>query len=303
MLEGAVERSDREVDQETTRDRYEYLLGSDEVLHRRDVKTGHVDRLVDGGWIPRLISRRGTPSVCGPEEGMLHSHVDTYLLGSLTEKTLTWRLAPRARLARCWVRRIIRPPLGGGAMADFSEESYERTRRTYEEMLDGTTAEDLEELREAALRGCQRQVDRISLIEQRANFFLGTAGLTTTLVLANAGLLVGAGKLHAPWLGLSIAALAVASACAIAAGFCAIQAAMLTFARIGQDSPGALFDHVGKRGTNLLKAYLATLLINQEREWVIGEWKMHRVATARRLFLGVIGGVVLLTAFVLLEAV
>jgi hypothetical protein len=82
-----------------------------------------------------------------------------------------------------------------------------------------------------------------------------------------------------------------------------MQAVMLTFMRATPDSPGALFDHVEKKGEGLLRTYVASLLVAQEREWKICDWKIDRVATARRLFLGVIGGVVLLTAFVLLEAV
>ena len=54
--------------------------------------------------------------------------------------------------------------------------------------LFAATHSGLEELLHQAETGYEHQRQRSSTLEQRANFFLGAAGLTTTLVLANAGL-------------------------------------------------------------------------------------------------------------------
>ena len=159
------------------------------------------------------------------------------------------------------------------------------------------------ELRDEALRGYQKQADRGTAIEQRANFFLGATGLTTSLVLGNAGLLLGTARLQAPWLGLAMGALAIASACSVVAGLRAMQAAMFTFGRAAPDGPSELFHRGELRGDPLTRAYAGSLLAAQDREAIVSDWKVARVKTARRLFLGVIGGIVLLTVFVLLEAI
>jgi hypothetical protein len=280
----------------------EYSLGKESVLMRRKGANGPTDRLVNGGWVLtfrwRLFRRPAWRSL---DPNGLREHMWGYLVSDLDSTAFSWR-HPWTRVSRSRLWRWIVPPLAGGATAHLPREAFERSQSIYTDQLSGPAAEDMAELREEALRGYQKQADRCTAIEQRANFFLGAAGLTTSLVLGNAGLLIGTGKLHAPWLGLAMGALSVASVCAIAAGFRALQAAMYTFGRAAPNGPNELIRRGKLRGDELIRAYAGALLAAQDREAIVSDWKVARVKTARRLFLGVIAGVVLLTAFVLLEA-
>jgi hypothetical protein len=192
------------------------------------------------------------------------------------------------------------PPANGGT--NFGPENIHaifRSRDAFAEGLVYAQGGDLTELKEEALRGLQYQRDRVSATDQRASFFLGAAGLSTSLVLANAGLLVGTGRLHAPWLGLAVGALGMASISAVVAGFRAIQATMFDFGRM---LPHNAMRRRELTGDELARAYTANLLAAETRERAIADWKGDRLRSARRWFLGAMTGVVLLTVFVLVEA-
>ena len=159
----------------------------------------------------------------------------------------------------------------------------------------------LEELKEQALLGYEHQRERIAAVEQRANFFLGAAGLTTSLVLANAGLLLGASKLGSTYRVLAAAVLAAASLCAIAAGLRALQATMITFIRAPPNGVPRLMKRRHLSKDELLHAYIAALVVGQHRLSVIADWKIGRMKEARRWFVLVTVAIVVLTGFVLAD--
>jgi len=272
-------------------------------LVRRHRSSERAERLVDGLWI---TVRRGTVTSSSSEwkklgTDELERHVRRYLLDDPAAEGVGWR-TPWDRMRRSMPGRWVFSPLKGGSSKRLARGVAKRSRRAYAEQLSEATGNDLRELKEEVLLGYEHQRERITGIEQRATFFLGAAGLTTSLVLANAGLLLGDDKLGSPWLGLAIAALAVASVCAIAAGVRAMQATMITFVRTPPNAVTTVVNRRGLKGDALLRAYVGALLVAQARAGVIGDWKVRRLASARRWFVAAIVGVVVLTAFVLVDA-
>jgi hypothetical protein len=192
------------------------------------------------------------------------------------------------------------PPLEGGAFRnELGPDTMSRSVQAYAENLGNPGSDELLLLRDEAAAGYDQQSARCLGIEQRANFFLGASGLTTSLVLANAGVLIGAGKLASPWLQLSIVALGMASTCAIAAGFRAMQATMSTFGRIPPNSVVKISRRSRLSGDKMGRLYIAANFVGAHRENVVGNWKIARLSAARRWFLGTMCAIALLTVFVL----
>jgi hypothetical protein len=287
--------------------RYEFRRRrSDWTLLRVDAVDGRgVERLVDGRWIdarrPRSFDDEGVWARIS--EKQLRWHARRYLIADLGAPGMGWqgRFGERFRRGALW--RWAVPPLKGGATKGLPPATADRSRDAYAESLAKTKGPELAELKEEALLGYEHQRARATGVEQRANYFLGAAGLTTSLVLANAGLLLGTGKLQTPWLGLSAGALGLASVCAVAAGVRALQASMITFVRSPPNNAVKVLSRRKLKGDDLTRAYLGALLVAQVRAGAVGDWKIARLGSARRWFVGVILGIVLLTAFVLAEAV
>lgn len=254
-----------------------------------------------GGW---ARSRRWSRArLSRLREDALALHVRRYLLGNLTGEALGWRTDLRGRLRRSAFGRRVAPPLKAGAGRRLTGSAAERSRLAHAELLKSTERPELAELREQALTGYEHQRERSAETERRANFFLVTAGLTTSVVLANAGLLLGADRLHAPWRTLAAAALAAASVCAIASGLRAMQAMMVSFLRTPPNSVDRILNRRSVVSDALAGLYVAALLAAQGRAGTIGDWKINRLRDARRWFVGAIGAVVLLTGCVLADAV
>jgi hypothetical protein len=161
---------------------------------------------------------------------------------------------------------------------------------------------DLDQLKEEAETGYAHELGRNTTAEQRANFFLAAAGLSTTVILANAGLLVGSNRLNPPWLLPGAATLALATCCAIVSGFRAMQVSVSQFQRIWPTNGGEIRARNERHGGSRTRAYVAMLLVACDRESALAEWKFARLRSARRWFLGMIGSLALLTAVVLAEA-
>jgi hypothetical protein len=260
------------------------------------------ERLVNGRWVavPRRSAGRDDCQVL--DEGKLALHVRQYLLGDLDGPPVRWRddFRERLRRTRFWLR--LNPPLKGGASRRLAKGAAERSRRAYAELLEEVAGAELTEMRDQALLGYEQQRQRGAGTEQRANFFLAASGLTTSLVLANASLLLGSSKLDSPLRQLAALALGAASACAIGAGLRAMQAMMISFFRAPPNGVDRIFDRRTAHGDSLTRLYVGALLVGQARAGAIGDWKVNRLRDARRWFLGAIVGVVLLTSFVLIEA-
>jgi hypothetical protein len=272
--------------------------GSDDALARFRT-TARVELLVDGAWVlvrkPRAFDRWMRLS-----DEQLRVHARDYLVEGFGSARVEVR-GLRQRIRRWGIARRMFPPLHGGATKGIDAALLDRVRdhRTLE--LARASGGTLVELREEAMRGHQILADRCALLEQRANFFLGAAGLTSSLVLANAGLLLGTGKLTEPWLGMAAVFLAIASLCAAAAGLRAMQAAMSTFVRTTPNGVTQVSQRAALRGHSQVRAYVGSLLVAQNREEVVGNWKLFRLKAARRWFLAAIVGVFFLTSVVLVD--
>jgi hypothetical protein len=280
-----------------------YRRKRDYALFRKSSRDARLERLVDGAWTsvdaPYDVGADGWEKL---DAQTLALHVQQYLLGDLDQPPVDEQGTRREQLRRFPFWLWLNPPLKGGASRRLPPGAAERSRRAYAERLEDVTEPELKELKEQALIGYEQQRQRSAGTEQRANFFLAASGLTSSLVLANGSLLLGTSKLHSPWLQLAAMALGVASFCAIAAGLRAMQAMMITFFRTPPNGVDRVFNRRLASGDQLMRLYLAALLVAQARAGAIGDWKVNRLRGARRWFLAAIVGVVLLTAFVLAEA-
>lgn len=281
---------------------YEFFEASG-ILVRRQKGKASLERLVRGRWVsiraPRDFGQPGSEWEEKSEQ-QLQAFVRKHFILDLGADPVP-KHEKRERLVRGAVWRIYDPPLRGGSMRRPGKRLFERSRQAFAELLSSSEATVLEDLKEQALLGYEHQRERISAVEQRANFFLGAAGLTTSLVLANAGLLLGAGKLGSTWRVLAAATLAVASLCAIAAGLRALQATMVTFIRAPPNGVPRVMKRRGLPKDELLHAYIAALLVGQHRLSAIADWKIGRMKEARRWFVIVTLGIAVLTGFVLAD--
>ncbi len=275
---------------------------TDKTLLRIDAN-GCVERLVDGLWVkarrPRALDNQTRWERMGARELGLHAR--RFLVENLAAEGIGWRGSTfRARVRRGAVARWINPPPHGGAVQfSLDPPAVRRTEGIYMRQLRRAGGDDLERLSEQAITGTQQQRERSARIDQRANFFLGASGLTTSLVLANAGLLLGTGKLEPPWLQSAACALGIASFCAVVAGYRAMQATMSTLSRPSPNSAPLVTRRAKMSGDELTRAHMAALFVAENRERSFSDWKLVRLSEARRWFVGVILGVVVLTVVVL----
>ena len=259
------------------------------------------DRLVDGEWIWRKAPVE-PPEWTQLSENELRFHVRRYLTEDLMSPRVHYWQHPFRRLRLSAVGRWALPALKGGAARKIDKNSADRARDSYTKSLGMAGEVDRTGLKEQAEAGLEQQQQRGSGAEQKANFFLGAAGLTTSLVLANAGLLVGTDKLHDPWRIWAAAALILASICALISGVRALQAAMATFSRTPPNSVGRLLGRMKTDKDEFQRCHIAALLVAQGRAGTVADWKIERMSAARRWFAGVVAGVILLTGFVLANA-
>ena len=263
---------------------------------------GNVELLVDGEWIPILRPFRFRRWIRLSDE-QLRFHAEAFLIDNIDAPPATG-LGWRGRGRRWGFMRRLYPPLPGGARRHPGNPTFGAVRRHRAKQLPRIRAEaDLTDLREQALLGHATLADRCAVMEQRASFFLAAAGLGTSLVLANSGLLLGTGRLNDPWLYLAALCLAVSAFCAVVAGLRAMQAAMTTFTRATPNSVAGVIERADLAGRKVIRAHVGALLVAQNREEVIGTWKMARLKAARTWFLAAVVGVAALTAVVLGDVV
>jgi hypothetical protein len=273
------------------------------VLVRQQISDGSVHRLVDGEWVRAFGFRLFEPSrMKEMNDDALRNHVRRYIVVSLTAPALGWdRPIRRGKRGAIW-RWLVPPTRGGTSRRSLDHDAVERSRTSYERILRDLSGADLVQVEEQATMGLEHQRQRGSGAEQRANFFLGAAGLTTTLILTNVSFLIGDEKLDDPWLAIAAGVLAIASICALVCGGRALQAAMLTFSRTPPNAVTKILSRRELRGDELRRAYVASVLVAQARATVVGDWKIARLGQAREWFLGVILGAVGLSACVLFGA-
>jgi hypothetical protein len=272
----------------------------DEAL-ARFTSTRNIELLVDGEWV-RVWKPLRFKRWVRLSDADLREHANAFLVGGFGGPSAS-ELECGERLWRYGIGRWLFPPPPGGVHRNLSDKTIAQVREQRIGELPPAGVTDLAELKEEALRGHAMLADRCAVLEQRANFFLGAAALTSSLVLANSGLLLGTGKLSNPWLSLAAGFLAFSSLCAVVAGLRAMQAAMTSFVRTTPSGVFAILSRAGLSGRNLGRAYVGALLVAQNREEVIGDWKLERLKSARRWFLAALVGVAFLAITVLADAV
>jgi hypothetical protein len=288
----------RQLAKDACRD-YEFFKAGGSLLRRSE---GKVERLVWGRWVRVRSLRRERRS--GWEKlnaERLGWHIRKYLIDDPGSEGATPRSSFGDWRRRSALWRFFNPPLDGGAVKRPSSALFIRSRDAYTELMTEAHTTTLSDLKYEAEQGYQHQRTRSATAEQRSTFFLGAAGLTTSLVLVNAGLLLGDESLEAPWRHLAAVALAVASICAIASGLRALQATMITFIRSPPNAVARIVKRRRLSESRRPRAYIAALLVGQQRLSVIANWKIARMKEATRWFLGAIAAVVLLTIFVLVD--
>jgi len=290
--------------------RYEFRRSTgDRALIRRgppdDSDSKQVFRLVTGRWIrQRRLDFDDLDTWEEIEDKELRWHVRRYLIRTLDAPAMSWEWGElRARFGRGALGRWWNPPLRGGATSVVKPGLADRSRLAYKQRLEATAGDELTAIVEQARMGLDSQRERSAGVEQRANFFLGAAGLTTSLVLANAGLLLGDSKLESPWIYLAVAALAIASGCAVLAGFRALQAAMYTFVRTPAYETKRILERRNLDLDEARRREVGALLVAQARTKTIADWKVARLKEARRWFLRTTIGIVVLTLLVLASVV
>jgi hypothetical protein len=271
-------------------------------------RSGHVDRLVDGHWIE--VTRRPAHDdlrIWRPiEEQDLARRVRRFQLADLNSERIAARPGSRRRSLRAtavWAWLI--PPLQGGAARKLTiGKVQKRCRDSYVEDLRGVKGDDLLEIKAQILDGYEAALERISRVEGRANLFLGASVLTSSLVLANAGLLLShTDGLKAPYLQIAAAVLALAGGCAIIAAFRALQTTLFTFSRATPTAAKKVHERRRLKGKRLTREYVAALFIATDRLGVVGDWKVGQMKAARGWILATTAGVVALTIVVLADAV
>lgn len=285
--------------------RYTFMRrGSSELI--RVARSGRVDILVDGQWHRSTRNRRpedeGGWKVAEPED--LRHRARRFFLPDLDRapvdvKPTEW--SRRLRETRLW--SWVQPPMKGGSPRKLpGERIRKRCRADYRRQLRHLSEQDLAEVRTQISEGFERNRARIAGAEQRATVFLGASVLTSSLVLGNAGLLLGTGPgLDAPFLQIACAVLAIASACAIVGAYRALQTTMSTFGRLTPTNPKAVAERLGLSGDDLVRDYVAAVFVATNRAATIADWKIARLKSARQWILATMAGVVALTIVVLLD--
>lgn len=200
-----------------------------------------------------------------------------------------------------WPRRQAAPhgPAPKSIFRKFQREVQAAKRIALPEALRG---DSLKEVVEQTLHGYEREEDRIDGIQQRATFFLGATGLTTSLVLVNGSLLYGSNPLHSFGVRIAVGVLlAIAGLAFVAAGLAALDATTITFDRALPNSAWQIEGRLGLGADDARRDLLAALLLAGQRAEAIGDWKLRQLKGARLLFalgmaLVVIASIVVLIA-------
>lgn len=292
--------------EEAAQQRYVFRFRKRDQALVRFKTTREFERLVEGSWVyvvkPWRFGR--WDALIGPA---LDEHARRYMVEDLVKPVGVGL----GRWSRFWRRGILRwvvAPLPGGAERKPKPKLvklWQDERATEILRSLGARRDNLDVLREQALAGYQQLADRCAVLEQRANFFLGAAGLTSTLVLANAGLLLAGSsdRLTGAWLYIGASGLAAGSVCAVVAGLRAMQAAMTSFTRCTPSGVQEVTERADMTSKSVTGNYVGALLVAQERERAVGDWKLARLKAARRWFSAAIVGVAILTVCVLANAV
>ena len=174
---------------------------------------------------------------------------------------------------------------------------------TRTDLPDSVCGDILGERIEQARLGYEREEARIDGIQQRATFFLGATGLTTSLVLVNGGLLYGSDALSPDVVRKLVGILLLLAASLLfIAGMAALDATTITFDRLLPDSTRQIMRRIGLGEEEARRDLLAALLLGARRAEVVGDWKLSKLMRARLMFGLAVMVVLIAGATVLLAA-
>lgn len=155
---------------------------------------------------------------------------------------------------------------------------------------------------EQAQIGFEREEARVDGVQQRATFFLGATGLTTSLVVVNGGLLYGSNPISPNGARIAVGImLLLAAVLLFIAGMAALDATTVTFDRVLPNSVRQIRQRLALSGDEARRDLLAALLMAARRAEVVGDWKLQKLMRARLAFglavvLVLIAGLVVLVA-------
>lgn len=206
----------------------------------------------------------------------------------LGEDTLGLRERLKSYLATHDLRRTRRPVPFGPARRHLSRDIQRKAQELEVGRLgiqDVVDDKALGRWAAQAREGYEQEQRRIDGIQQRASFFLGATGLTTTAVLVNGGLLYGGHALHPSGMRIAVGVLLmIATAALAAAGYAALEATMVTFDRARSNSAWQIERRIGLDRQQEPRYLLAATLLATQRAEAIGDWKVRQLKWARLWF-------------------
>ena len=171
------------------------------------------------------------------------------------------------------------------------------------ELPDDSCEEALDRWIAQAREGYEQEQARIDGIQQRASFFLGATGLTTTAVLVNSGVLYGSEALDSFGVRIVIGLLLTLATIALAvAGYMALEATMSTFDRARPNSPWQIAWRAKLDRAEEQRYLLAATLLTVQRAEAVGDWKIRYMKWARFWFALAILFIVLASTGLLIAA-
>lgn len=198
---------------------------------------------------------------------------------------MPWRYKNYLDARGVWPRRRLAPHGPAPRLIDRELQMDVQTA-TRTGLLGSVPSKELPALIEQAGLGYEREEVRIDGIQQRATFFLGATGLTTSLVLVNGGLLYGSNAVSPDWVRDLVGVLLLLAAVLLfVAGMAALDATTITFDRVLPNSAGQILRRIELNKEDAARRdLLAALLLAAQRAGVIGNWKLQKLVRARLTF-------------------
>jgi hypothetical protein len=206
-------------------------------------------------------------------------------------------------VSRSWLRWVVSPPLGWGAPRWLNRDND--VVKTCQEGVDsfdlGPHVDDT--LVTDSTAGWEGARTRLTGIETRAATFVQAAALTSTLVLANQGLIAGDHPVrHAPAKWIFLAAILTASTALIISGIYGLYATMRTFDRIAPNNLTRILARSKISGAAAKNAHVAANLMAQRRTSLISDWKLARLKRATVFFGIAVAGIAVASGTFVIDA-
>lgn len=249
------------------------------------------EELIGGEWVRRWKYARHPGKKCSEATAKVRMR-EHLVKGTPGQGSLTWGRFWQ-RLIRHGTVRWFFPFLPGGGRRRIDIECANSYRRDEFDQLrqkigdpaaEGTRSNLIEEQAEHAMASA---ASRVAAMEERATMLIGASGLTTTLVLTNAGLF-GEDGVGGTMRMVIFIILGLASFLSLLAGARAIQVTTINWDRGYPDSADRLAERASLPAEEMEVFRAAALVIAARRAVDIGSWKSKLLAQARSMFLAAI---------------